>query len=266
MFCHFGGPVLKSTNGKGVIQSLGRKVRDALIRAFPLEVRTARDHIVRLRNRSEIKVYYELFVQRVYPFEVIHTEVGRIENPVVFDVGANNGQFAAVIFDRWPDACVHSFEPQKQLWRRIHEFAAINNLQDRLFPQWAAIGARAGEQYLYQNRSPVSASLIREKAARRTIRRVVKVPVMTLDEYAEKHGIDQVDILKIDVEGSEIDALRGADHVLKHVRILFVEVHPPFSTFSDAARFLTGKGFKHIYPTQPPDDGVQVTCVFVRGE
>lgn len=253
-------------NRKGVIQSLGRKVRDAFIRAFPLEMRTAREHIVRLRNRSEIRVYYDLFVQRVYPFEIIRSTVNPLEKPVVFDVGANNGQFAAAIFDHWPDACVHSFEPQKQLWQRIHEFATINNLQDQLFPQWAAVGSTKGEQYFYQNRSPMSASLIREKAARRTIRRVVKVPVITLDDYAQTHGIQQVDILKIDVEGSEIDAMRGAEQVLQHVRFLFLEVHPPFSTFSAVKHLLTAKGLRCVYPSQSPDDTMQVNCVFMRGE
>ena len=229
-------------------------------------MRTAREHIIRLRNRSEMKVYSDLFVQRVYPFEIIRSAGNTFERPVVFDAGANNGQFAAAVLDYWPDAHVHSFEPQKQLVRRVHEFAAINNLQGQIFPQWAAVGARKGEQYFYQNRSPMSASLIREKAARRTIRRVVKVPVITLDEYADAHGIQQVDILKIDVEGAEIDALRGADQVLEHLTFLFVEVHPPFSTFGDVAGLLTAKGLECIYPSPLPDDRMQVTCLFMRGE
>ena len=258
--------MLKVMKRKGVVQSLGRKIRDALIRVFPLEMRTAREHIIRLRNRSEMRVYYDLFVQRVYPFEIIQSAGNTVEKPVVFDAGANNGQFAAAVLDYWPDAFVHSFEPQKQLVGRIQEFADINNLQSQIFPEWAAVGARKGEQYFYQNRNPMSASLIRGKAARRTIRRVVTVPVITLDDYADRHGIQRVDIVKIDVEGSEVDALRGADRVLERVRFLFVEVHPPFSTFGEVAGLLTAKGLECIYPSPLPDDRMQVTCLFIRCE
>src|SRR5438132_3803221 len=116
---------------KSPLNSLGRHVRDLLIGAFPLEMRSERGLIVLLRNRSELSVYRNIFVERVYPFERFADELGAIESPVVFDVGANTGLFAAAVFDHWRQARVHSFEPQKKLVPRIRELAANNDLAER---------------------------------------------------------------------------------------------------------------------------------------
>lgn len=249
---------------KSALGSLGRHVRDWFIHAFPLEMRTASGLTVRLRNRSELAVYRNIFVERVYPFDTFAGEIGTMPSPVVLDVGANNGQFAAAVFDYWPGAQVHSFEPQSHLVPRIREFAAINGLQAQLTVNWCAIGAAPGEADFFQNGSPVSASLLRAKAARRSIRRVYKVPVKTLDDYAQTHGIRQVDILKLDVEGVELDAMCGARQILAGVRLMFLEVHPPFSTFSQAAALLHSSGLTCVNPTTRPDDSAQANCVFAR--
>ncbi len=226
---------------------------------------TERGLLIPIRNRSELSVYHNIFVQRVYPLDAFASELGPLDEPTVFDAGANTGQFAGAIFDRWPRARVHAFEPQTDLIRRIREFAALNGLENRLVVNWVAIGGSCGVQEFYQNRNPISASLIRQKAARRTIRRVAQVSVTTLDEYARAHGVDRVDILKLDVEGVELEALGGAARVLKDVRLLFLEVHPPFSTFGEAERVLEQSGLVCVAPVTPPDDTVQANCVFARG-
>src|SRR5437773_3145699 len=72
---------------KSPLGSLGRHVRDWFIHAFPLEMRTASGLTVRLRNRSELAVYRNIFVERVYPFDTFAREIGTTASPVVLDVG-----------------------------------------------------------------------------------------------------------------------------------------------------------------------------------
>jgi len=66
------------------------------------------------------------------------------------------------------------------------------------------------------------------------------------------------------VEGVELDALSGATNVLKSVRLIFIELHPPFSTFSGAAKLLKAAGFVCAAPSPEPDDQAQANCVFIR--
>jgi FkbM family methyltransferase len=58
----------------------------------------------------------------------------------------------------------------------------------------------------------------------------VKVPVDRLDQVVHKHAIDAVHLIKIDVEGMEINVLRGATHILStHKPILFLETLDRYS-------------------------------------
>lgn len=252
-----------SRRRKSPWQSLGGHIRDWLMNAFPLEIPTER-LVVRLHNRSEISVYHSIFVQRVYPFDCIKAKIKTDDAPVVFDVGANSGLFAAAVFDHWPQAQVHSFEPQSRLIPRIKNVGARNGLEEQHTVNWCAVSGNQGEANFFENGNPISASLLQEKAARRSIRRVEQVKVITLDDYAKSHGINRVDILKLDVEGVEIDALRGAASVLNGVRLVFIEVHPPFSTYSQAAALLKAAGLECFSPKPEPNDQAQANAAFVR--
>lgn len=227
---------------------------------FPLEMRTARGLIVRLHNRSEFELYRSIFVQQMYPLDEIAERLTDEAAPVVFDVGANCGFFTALALDRWRGARVHAFEPQKNLLSQIEEFASINHLSDRVRANWAAVGSENGETEFHVHRNPIGSSVVREKVGSRR-RRTVRVPLVTLDEYARLNQMARVDVLKLDVEGAELEALRGAAEILKTVRVLFAEFHPPHSRFEDAAKLLSKYG---LTCPHPPQDDAKADCVFVR--
>ena len=74
-------------------------------------------------------------------------------------------------------------------------------------------------------------SLPDPKHPQRTVRPFVtrEVPAVTLDDHCKAHGLDHVDLIKIDVEGAEVDALLGAQHILtaRAVDALLFEVSLP---------------------------------------
>jgi FkbM family methyltransferase len=76
----------------------------------------------------------------------------------------------------------------------------------------------------------------------------IEVEFTSLDEWCDNNGIDRVDAIKLDIEGGELDALRGATKCLRDVRALEVEVK--FSTlnvgaplYGEVAAFLLEHGF-----------------------
>jgi FkbM family methyltransferase len=134
-------------------------------------------------------------------------------SPVVFDVGANEGEWLAAVLRRCPGAIVHAFEPQQALAAKIaaaHPRLRVNN---------QALGDRAGDLSLFdyadhpgsQHASllPGVIETVHGAAPRRTT-----VSVVTLDDYCGQHRIDRIDLLKIDVEGFELNVLRGAKRLL----------------------------------------------------
>jgi hypothetical protein len=69
------------------------------------------------------------------------------------------------------------------------------------------------------------------------------VSVTTLDELKRRSGVNRVDLLKIDVEGSELGVLQGAREVLSTARTVFVEAHRGFCRRADLVRVLSPLGF-----------------------
>lgn len=127
--------------------------------------------------------------------------------------------------------------------------------QERYEP--IALAASTGEATLYLTADPESASLYppNEEAIRRhpelwrhEPRGTTTVATTTLDEWAQRTQSAPIDLLKIDVQGAELDVLRGAEAGLTSVRALELEVefqqlYVGQPLFGDVDAFLRERGF-----------------------
>ena len=136
---------------------------------------------------------------------------------VVVDAGANIG-----IYSRFLSSCVgpagivHSFEPDPENFARLRtEVASLPNVRVNQL----ALSDRAGDSLLY-----ISEELNVDHRAYPTegeTRRTVSIRSTTLDDYF-KPG-ECVDLIKMDLQGYELHALRGAKRVLQenpHMKLL----------------------------------------------
>jgi len=131
------------------------------------------------------------------------------QGAVVADVGANIGiysQFFSTCVG--PTGLVHSFEPSRDNFKRL--FAATRDVSNVRLTQ-AAVGERSGECTLY-----VSDKLNVDHRAYKAdgdSRRAVPTQMVALDDYF-KPG-QRVDVIKMDIQGYEFHALRGAQRMLQ---------------------------------------------------
>jgi FkbM family methyltransferase len=136
---------------------------------------------------------------------------------VVFDVGANEGQFldVALISLRGVEATIHCFEPGRVTFAKLthgrekERHVVLNN---------TAIGREVGAATLWCDRKGSGiASLTRRDLAHFGIafNDSESVQVTTLDDYVAAAGVDRIDLLKLDIEGHELDALAGAQGLLE---------------------------------------------------
>lgn len=83
-----------------------------------------------------------------------------------------------------------------------------------------------------------------------TVKNTSMVETTTLDSFLKKEGIPSVDFIKIDVEGAEMDILKGAKGVLSNsvlgisIEVEFLPVHEKQAVFSEIDQFLNKFGFK----------------------
>src|SRR5712691_8876790 len=130
------------------------------------------------------------------------------QGAVVVDVGANIGIYSEFLSRCvGPTGLVHSFEPSPDNFRRLS--VATRGLSNVRLTQ-AAVGERSGECKLY-----VSDKLNVDHRAYKAdgdSRRAVPTEMVALDDYF-KPG-QRVDLIKMDIQGYELHALRGASRVL----------------------------------------------------
>lgn len=139
----------------------------------------------------------------------------------VFDVGANFGQTALEIHRHFPSAEVYSFEPVQSTFATLKQ-----NTQQikQIRPQNSALGAEEGELEITLYGDAGKSSLLGQlqDTARGQLSSVEKVRVDTVDRFVERAGISQIDLLKTDTEGYDIEVLRGATAWLSEGRISLV--------------------------------------------
>jgi FkbM family methyltransferase len=141
----------------------------------------------------------------------------------VVDIGANKGQFALYVRSAFPDAAIYSFEPLREPAARLR--ATLGN-RVKLFE--TAIGPSATEATIYVSKQVDSSSLLpiaqqSEVFPGTGLKETRTVRVAPLSECLVHEDIQAQALLKIDVQGYELEALKGCDPLLPLFRYIYVE-------------------------------------------
>lgn len=177
-----------------------------------------------------------------------------VEAATVIDVGANVGQFTLLMSALRPDAVIHAFEPHEP---SADVFARLFAGDERVRLRRCAAGDRNGEATLYVSRRPDNSSLL--PIGPEQIRFAPDTgpagtgtaSVLTLDAAFDGMTLARPTLLKLDVQGGELAALRGARRLLKQVDHVYVEVsfvafYEGQATADAVLDFLRGEGFALI--------------------
>src|SRR5688572_4483821 len=133
---------------------------------------------------------------------------------VVFDVGANQGDWAILAHAVNPKAVIHCFEPSAITYGLLAQRAAFATVND------FGLGDRDAELTLWVfSEGAVSNSLYNRVGTLAAPQGTETVRVQTLDGYCAARGIESIDFLKIDVEGHELAVFRGAQRMFREGRI-----------------------------------------------
>ena len=143
------------------------------------------------------------------------------EEPIIFDVGANVGEYTNIIINNFPKAKIFSFEPHPATFSVLSSKNFTKNV--KLYN--IAIGEKEETLSLFNRADDTEdstfASLHREAISEILKKEVVeiKVPVNTLDNIVDDEKLNRIDFLKIDTEGNELAVLKGASSLLKNCKI-----------------------------------------------
>lgn len=136
----------------------------------------------------------------------------------VFDVGANCGAASVHLARQYPGATVHAFEPGAEQRAYLERnVAALPNVQ--VHP----IGLHQvdDEVPLYRGDEDSITSSIHQRSV--NVEANEQVVLRAAGPWAAEHGIDAIDVRKLDVEGCEVDVLTSLAPLLPTVKLLYVE-------------------------------------------
>lgn len=142
--------------------------------------------------------------------------LGNRTRPVVLDIGANVGKYSQEVFLANPGAKVFAFEPHPVTYQ-----ALVRNLQNDNFRSYnLGVGAERGTLELYDyaiKDGSTHASFFREVITdlHRSSAISHKVDILRLDDFFLDEGLREVDLVKIDTEGYELQVLQGAFKMLR---------------------------------------------------
>lgn len=181
-------------------------------------------------------------------------------NLVMVDGGAHDGQMARRFVERFPGLNVYAFEPNTDLFPRLQ--ANLADVPGDRLP--LALASKTTTLKMYINDSPMTSSVLpRNENSERyfdavtRIHEVRELQATNLDDWYDHSGLERVDIIKLDLQGYELEALRGATRILArgvacvYLEINFVPFYEGSATFGEIDVFMRSQGYKlfNLYHT-----------------
>lgn len=146
---------------------------------------------------------------------------------------------------------VHTFEPIPELFKQSEDNFHLNLDQEKkIVLNHYALGETEGEIKLYSE--GIRSSAIPYSGGHVAHQNIVKVQMITLDEYTRSKGIKSVDLILLDIEGLELSVLMGSEYILKTKPDLIIEISPRVLGHSTVTPqmvldFLSSKGYEQYF-------------------
>jgi len=193
-----------------------------------------------------------IYIPEDESYLIVSRLVGRVD-PVVIDGGAHLGDMVEKFRVLLPQSVFHCFEPDpvlsEVLLDKFSGSTQVNLVQ-------AALGDAVGKATFNINTSRPCNSLL--PAATESIQaelkplfqlvQQVEVDVTTIDQYCRENSIARVDVIKLDLQGYDFLALKGAISTLEQARVVitevwFREVYKGSHCFPDILNLMLAQGF-----------------------
>ena len=183
---------------------------------------------------------------------------------ICFDIGANEGQTILEISKNFQKSTIHSFEPQKECEPKL-QFLKRKIKKSKIYINILACGEKNISRIFYKNYSSNLSSFLKintksklllkmnnlskKKEYLKSINNPIKVRQIKLSDYIKNKKIKNIDLLKIDTQGYEINVLKGINKKdLFKIKVIILEINF-WDYYSKSTSFyqiekILGKNFK----------------------
>lgn len=164
----------------------------------------------------------------------------------ILDVGSNVGSYINKISSIGKDLNlnIHAFEINKDLCELKPRILKSNKHNLKL--NNVAISSKSGKEMVYINSISSQSSLKKASPKLGKIITETEIDSITLDLYCSENEIQFIDLLKIDVEGMEMDALKSAKQLLSEKKIKILKIEILTINFYEAFDYLNNYDYLYL--------------------
>lgn len=236
------------------------KALDIFTRAEQEELRLLRENF----TTEIIRLSDDLYAYRNYLLPINHFESSvfyfkhgidqlqtrdRVRGKAIIDVGGFIGDSVLVLSELSPST-IYTFEAVPDNFMLLQKTMELNHIEN-VVAENLALGAESGSITVHVNGSgstPIQRPGMDYKED-------IEVPVTTLDEYAEKHGID-IGLIKVDIEGGEPAFLQGAKQTICQQKpILLISIYHNAHDFFELKPLIESWGLGYRFSIHKPTYG-----------
>jgi FkbM family methyltransferase len=193
---------------------------------------------------KSLQTYSEIFKDKD------HTAVPNFpskKDEVIIDLGANEGFYTLKANEKSPNSKIISVEPNPYAFQILKKNVSSNKLKNVTLLNKAVTSKNARIIFeIVKGRTTVGSTKVYEKYRDKEKLRKIKIDSITLEKLCRKYNIRSIDLLKIDVEGSEFDILKSSKNILPKIKKIVVEYHNAQKTKEKVKRILSKNGFKML--------------------
>jgi FkbM family methyltransferase len=192
------------------------------------------------------------------------------DNLIIFDVGSHLGETVELFRKYFNIKKIHCFEASNINFITLKDNLNQNKLMDICVLNNVGIGNIEGKNFLNQTEESSSSTIngfnehsnyLKRKLKILNIKKIdnffkkIPINIIKLSTYIKKNKITNIDILKIDTEGFELNVVKSLEDCSNIVKNIYFEHHyddmiKKNYTYSDINQTLTNLGFKKIYKSK----------------
>jgi FkbM family methyltransferase len=230
-----------------------------------------RQHVIRIVQQWLKQRYNKQISEIKDPFNDMRLLTAGIKIQTVIDGGAYHGDVARVLADVFPHSVIHAFEPASSASEKLRAHCAS---VDRIKPWKVALSSSEGRKQFYINVQDSTNSLLpvaeygeRYQSWQTKNLATEVVEVTTLDAWSKREQTGSIDVIKLDLQGHELEALRGAEGALSssvrliYTEVEFVRIYKDNCLMFEVEAYLSRFGFQlfQLYNLTSGEDG-QLVC------
>jgi FkbM family methyltransferase len=154
------------------------------------------------------------------------------QDPIIVEAGAFNGNDTLKLHQQWPHASIHAFEPVPEIFALLEENTKTVSCISRYN---CALSNAIGFTEFHVSENPkkpgapfpagsIHAPKERLQWSDARYTKIISVPTITLDAWADNHGVDRIDFLWLDLQGHALPVLQAAERILSRTIFIYTEV------------------------------------------